>query len=154
MDQRMLYHRADRRDGGMNMDVRLKTVPYEIDGTKLMLCCSMNVLADLQEQGDLSQLLESSRTMRSYLQLLAAMINNAMREAGSEQRYTDVELGDRISFRDFRRDSGSVFDLLISAVRDDTSEQTDAPQPEHPGADEKNAVTSKDDGTASTLPGT
>lgn len=136
------------------MDVRLKTVPYEIDGQKLTLCCSMNVLADLQEQGDLSQLLESSRTMRSYLQLLAAMVNNAMREAGSEQRYTDVELGDRISFRDFRRDSGSVFDLLISAVRDDTPEQTDAPQPEQPEADEKNAVTSKDDGTALTLPGT
>lgn len=136
------------------MDVRLKTVPYEIDGQKLTLCCSMNVLADLQEQGDLSQLLESSRTMRSYLQLLAAMVNNAMREAGSEQRYTDVELGDRISFRDFRRDSGSVFDLLISAVRDDTPEQTDAPQPEQPEADEKNALTSKDDGTASTLPGT
>lgn len=136
------------------MDVRLKTVPYEIDGQKLTLCCSMNVLADLQEQGDLSQLLESSRTMRSYLQLLAAMVNNAMREAGSEQRYTDVELGDRISFRDFRRDSGSIFDLLISAVRDDTPEQTDAPQPEQPEADEKNAATSKDDGTASTLPGT
>lgn len=150
----MLYHRADGGDGGRLMDVRLKTMPYEIDGQKLTLCCNMDVLADLQEQsGELQELLESRRSMRSYLRLLAAMINSELRARGQDASYTDAELGRRIGFREFRKNSTDVFGLLISAVEADEPEdaETETAQPE---ADEKNAVTSRDDGAASTLPGT
>ena len=71
------------------MDCRLKTMPYEIDGHELTISCNMNVLADLQEQyGDVEELLDSERSMRSYLRLLAAMINNALREQGKAASYT------------------------------------------------------------------
>lgn len=126
------------------MGVRLKTMPYEIDGQKLTLCCNMDVLADLQEQnGELQELLESRRSMRSYLRLLAAMINSELRARGQDASYTDAELGRRIGFGEFRKNSGMVFGLLISAVEAD-----------EPEAAEKNAVASRDDGAASTLPGT
>lgn len=136
------------------MDVRLKTMPYEIDGQKLTLCCNMDVLADLQEQsGELQELLESRRSMRSYLRLLAAMINSELRARGQNTSYTDAELGRRIGFREFRKNSTDVFGLLISAVEADEPEGAEA-ETAQPEADEKNAVTSRDDGAASTLPGT
>ena len=136
------------------MDVRLKTMPYEIDGQKLTLCCNMDVLADLQEQsGELQELLESRRSMRSYLRLLAAMINSELRARGQDASYTDAELGRRIGFREFRKNSAAVFGLLISAVAADEPEDAEA-ETAQPEADEKNAVTSRDDGAASTLPGT
>lgn len=136
------------------MDVRLKTMPYEIDGQKLTLCCNMDVLADLQEQsGELQELLESRRSMRSYLRLLAAMINSELRARGQDASYTDAELGRRIGFREFRKNSTDVFGLLISAVEADEPEDAEA-ETAQPEADEKNAVTSRDDGAASTLPGT
>lgn len=136
------------------MGVRLKTMPYEIDGQKLTLCCNMDVLADLQEQsGELQELLESRRSMRSYLRLLAAMINSELRARGQDASYTDAELGRRIGFREFRKNSTDVFGLLISAVEADEPEDAEA-ETAQPEADEKNAVTSRDDGAASTLPGT
>ena len=136
------------------MDVRLKTMPYEIDGQKLTLCCNMDVLADLQAQsGELQELLESRRSMRSYLRLLAAMINSELRAMGQDASYTDAELGRRIGFREFQKNSGAVFGLLISAVEADEPEDAEA-ETAQPEADEKNAVTSRDDGAASTLPGT
>lgn len=136
------------------MDVRLKTMPYEIDGQKLTLCCNMDVLADLQEQsGELQELLESRRSMRSYLRLLAAMINSELRARGQDASYTDAELGRRIGFREFRKNSTDVFGLLISAVEADEPEGAEA-ETAQPEADEKNAVTSRGDGAASTLPGT
>lgn len=150
----VLYHRADGGDGGQLMDVRLKTMPYEIDGQKLTLCCNMDVLADLQEQsGELQELLESRRSMRSYLRLLAAMINSELRAKGQNASYTDTELGRRIGFREFRKNSADVFGLLISAVEADEPEDAEA-ETAQPEADEKNAETSRDDGAASTLPGT
>ena len=136
------------------MDVRLKTMPYEIDGQKLTLCCNMDVLADLQEQsGELQELLESRRSMRSYLRLLAAMINSELRAKGQNASYTDAELGRRIGFREFRKNSTDVFGLLISAVEADEPEDAEA-ETTQPEAAEKNAATSRDDGAASTLPGT
>lgn len=136
------------------MDVRLKTMPYEIDGQKLTLCCNMDVLADLQEQsGELQELLESRRSMRSYLRLLAAMINSELRARGQDASYTDAELGRRIGFGEFRKNSADVFGLFISAVEADEPEDAEA-EAAQPEADEKNAMTSRDDGAASTLPGT
>lgn len=138
------------------MDCRLNTMPYEIDGHKLTLRCNMNVLADLQEQyGDVEELLDSRRSMRSYLRLLAAMINNELREQGKAAAYTAEALGQRIGFREFRRTSGDVFALLVSSVIDpDAPEEAAQPEEKAPEENEKNAVTSGDDRTASTSPGT
>lgn len=137
------------------MDCRLNTMPYEIDGHKLTLRCNMNVLADLQEQyGDVEELLDSRRSMRSYLRLLAAMINNELREQGKAAVYTAEALGQRIGFREFRRTCGDVFDLLVSSVIDpDAPEEAAQPEEKAPEENEKNAVTSEDDRTASTSPG-
>ena len=136
------------------MDVRLKTMPYEIDGYKLTLSCNMDVLAELQAQdSDMEQLLESGRSMRNYLRLMAAMINSELRRQGVDAAYTDSELGRRISFREFRKNNHAVFGMLISAVVTDEPEDAE-PETAQPEADEKNAVTSRADGTASTLPGT
>lgn len=136
------------------MDVRLKTMPYEIDGHKLTLSCNMDVLAELQAQdSNLGQLLDDDRSMRNYLRLMAAMINSELRRQGVDATYTDGDLGRRISFREFRKNNHAVFAMLVSAVIVDDPEEAE-PKTEQPEADEKNAVTSKDDGAASTLPGT
>lgn len=136
------------------MDVRLKTMPYEIDGHKLTLSCNMDVLAELQAQdSNLKQLLDDDRSMRNYLRLMAAMINSELRHQGVDAAYTDGELGRRISFREFRQNNLAVFSMLVSSVVTDDPEEAE-PKTEQPEADEKNAVTSKDDGAASTLPGT
>lgn len=136
------------------MDVRLKTMPYEIDGHKLTLSCNMDVLAELQAQdSNLVQLLDGDRSMRNYLRLMAAMINSELRRQGVDATYTDGDLGRRISFREFRKNNHAVFAMLVSAVIVDDPEEAE-PKTEQPEADEKNAVTSKDDGAASTLPGT
>ncbi len=150
----VLHDRAYGSDGGGLMDVRLKTMPYEIDGHKLTLSCNMDVLAELQAQdSNLGQLLDGDRSMRNYLRLMAAMINSELRRQGVDAAYTDGDLGRRISFREFRKNNHAVFAMLVSAVIVDDPEEAE-PKTEQPEADEKNAVTSKDDGTASTLPGT
>ena len=145
------------------MDVRLKTMPYEIDGHKLTLSCNMDVLAELQTQdSNLGQLLDGDRSMRNYLRLMAAMINSELRRQGVDAAYTDGELGRRISFREFRQNNHAVFGMLVSSVVTDDPEEAEPkteqleaePKTEQPEAGEKNAVTSKGDGTASTLPGT
>lgn len=152
----VLHDRAYGSDGGGLMDVRLKTMPYEIDGHKLTLSCNMDVLAELQAQdSNLGQLLDGDRSMRNYLRLMAAMINSELRRQGVDAAYTDGDLGRRISFREFRRTSGDVFGLLVSSVIDpDAPEEAAQPEENAPEENEKNAVTSGDDRTASTSPGT
>ncbi len=136
------------------MDVRLKTMPYEIDGHKLTLSCNMDVLAELQAQdSNLEQLLDDDRSIRNYLRLLAAMINSELRHQGVDAAYTDGDLGRRISFREFQKNNHAVFAMLVSSVIFDDPEEAE-PKTEQPEADEKNAVTSEDDRTASTSPGT
>lgn len=156
MDRRVLHDRAYGSDGGGLMDVRLKTMPYEIDGHKLTLSCNMDVLAELQAQdSNLGQLLDGDRSMRNYLRLMAAMINSELRRQGVDAAYTDGDLGRRIGFREFRRTSGDVFGLLVSSVIDpDAPEEAAQPEENAPEENEKNAVTSGDDRTASTSPGT
>lgn len=113
------------------MDMRLKTMPYEIDGKSLTLSCNMNVLAELQEEyGDLMQFLETNRTMRSFLQLLAAMINDALDADGSDVRYTPDQLGRKLGWKEFRRCGTQVFDLFISSVISDSDRSSAAPNDE------------------------
>ena len=58
-------------------DVRLREVPFELDGRSYTLRCNMNVLADVQEayNGDLGPALSTRGTLRSALEFLAAMLN-------------------------------------------------------------------------------
>lgn len=58
-------------------DIRLREIPFELDGVKYTLRCNMNVLADVQEAygGDLTPALSMRGTLRSALEFLAAMLN-------------------------------------------------------------------------------
>ena len=58
-------------------DIRLREVPFELDGRRYTLRCNMNVLADVQEAygGDLTPALSMRGTLRSVLEFLAAMLN-------------------------------------------------------------------------------
>lgn len=105
------------------MDVRLKHMDYEIDGHSLRLVCNMNVLADLQEEcGDLMQLLETGRTMRSFLRILTAMVNDAMDAAGVDAHYTVRQMGRKAGWKEFRRIGDEVFSIFISAIINDGAE--------------------------------
>lgn len=72
-----------RRGAGMS-DVRLKKLPYELDGQQYTLRCNMNVLADVQEAygGDLAPALSTRGTLRSGLEFLAAMLNDDADQRG------------------------------------------------------------------------
>ena len=96
---------------------------------------------------------EMYRDMIRYADLLVGQLVEELRRQGVDAAYTDGDLGRRISFREFRKNNHAVFAMLVSAVIVDDPEEAE-PKTEQPEADEKNAVTSKDDGTASTLPGT
>ena len=58
-------------------DIRLREIPFELDGVKYTLRCNMNVLADVQEAygGDLTPALSMRGTFHSALEFLAAMLN-------------------------------------------------------------------------------
>ena len=123
------------------MDVRLKTVPYEYCGHKLNLCCNMNVLADLQEEGSLDALLDEKRSMRSFNMLMAAMINDAARADGVDLHVTHREFGRTSGWKDFAKLRSDIFGLLISAVADpDSGDESEG--------ETKNAQTSEDTATA------
>lgn len=59
-------------------DIRLREVPFELDGRHYTLRCNMNVLADVQEayNGDLGPALSKRGTLHSALEFLAAMLND------------------------------------------------------------------------------
>ena len=123
------------------MDVRLKTVPYEYCGHKLNLCCNMNVLADLQEEGNLDSLLDEKRSMRSFNMLMAAMINDAAYADGIDIHVTHMEFGRTNGWKEFAKMRSDIFGLLISAVADpDGGNESDG--------ETKNAQTSEDTATA------
>ena len=123
------------------MDIRLKTVPYEYCGHKLNLCCNMNVLADLQEEGSLDALLDGTKSLRSFNMLMAAMINDAADADGVDLHVTHREFGRTSGWKDFAKLRSDIFGLLISAVAD--------PDDGVESADEtKNAQTSEDAATA------
>lgn len=125
------------------MDIRLKTVPFEYAGHQLKLCCNMNVLAELQENGGIEPLLDESRSFRSFMRLLAAMVNEAADSAGIGLVVTDREIGRAVSWKEFRKMSGDVFGLLVAAI---VSPDEDAAEP-NKGAS-KNVETSEAAATA------
>lgn len=138
------------------MDVRLKEIPWRFDGRDWVLRCNNNVLAEVQELngGDLRPILSTKRTMRSVLQLLAAMLNDYADEQryfgadGQLITYTDKQLGRRLSLGAQNAIAPKVMELVIRAVQSDDAEDKDD------AATEKNAETRQEEAAVSTLPGT
>lgn len=111
------------------MDVTLRGKTYR-------LVCNMNVLADVQAQngGNLSGLLKSRETLRSSLQFLAAMVNEAADANGWPERYTAKELGRELTWPQFTDISSQIKALVAAAIvvpdsaSDGTGEDTEKKQ--------------------------
>lgn len=137
-------------------DIKPREVAWRFDGRDWVLRCNNNVLAEVQivNGGELSPILSTKRTMKSVLQLLAAMLNDyadEMRwtdEDGFAIRYTEKQLGRRLSFATQNRLSPDIMRMTILAVRDASGEAGETP------ADEKNAETRQEEAAVSTSPGT
>lgn len=132
------------------MDIRLKTLPFEYGGQKLQLCCNFNVLADLQSNGELEEMLDEKRSFRNFTRLLAAMINEAANAAGLELAVTDREIGREVNWKKFQRIKSDVFGLLFAAVLDpdDDGAEPDSGEAELPEEETKNAETKEAAATA------
>lgn len=119
------------------MDLRLKSVPYELDGKTYQLRCNMAVLMDVQEafDGDLTQALSRAHSMRGLLEFLAAMLNDYADEQGWTERWTARQLGRRYTWMDRAGLMDTIADLIHASLHADTAE---------PDADpEKNGETSQ-----------
>ena len=105
-------------------DIRLKTTKYTVAGKEYELRCNMNVLADVQEAngGDLAAALADSRSMKTALQLGAAMLNDCADANGWPERFTERQLGRLIPPKEIGKFSAIVTDLLYSALRADDEE--------------------------------
>ena len=59
-------------------DIKPREVAWRFDGRDWVLRCNNNVLAEVQEinGGDFGPILSRKRTLKSVLQLLAAMLND------------------------------------------------------------------------------
>lgn len=79
-------------------DIRLESMPFEINGKTYQLRCNMNVLCDVQEAfgGDFVAAMDGKNAMRSVLTFLSAMLNDYADEKGWEERYTAKSLGRQI----------------------------------------------------------
>lgn len=83
-------------------DVRLREVPFELDGRPYTLRCNMNVLADVQEAygGDMTPALSTRGTLHSSLEFLAAMLNE---DADLQGLFASGELPERFTARKLGR---------------------------------------------------
>ena len=119
------------------MDLRLKSVPYELDGKTYQLRCNMAVLMDVQEafDGDLTQALSRAHSMRGLLEFLAAMLNDFADEQGWTERWTARQLGRRCTWMDRTGLMDTIADLIHASLQTDTAETDTEP--------EKNGATSQ-----------
>lgn len=122
-------------------DIRLREVPFELDGRHYTLRCNMNVLADVQEayNGDLTPALNMRGTLRSVLEFLAAMLNEDADQRGLfepgvspegypcapelSRRFTAKQLGRKLKRSDIPM--SKIFALVqaeIAPKRDDAQE--------------------------------
>ena len=94
-------------------DFRLKSAQFEWRGEKINLCCTMYVLADVQEAygGDISRAFKGS-TMRATLTFLTAMINDA-----TDGDLTVREVGREIPISELGYISGVVLPLVTDALK-------------------------------------
>ena len=99
------------------MDIRLKTAPFEWEGTVYNLCCNMNVLADVQEafNGDLDAAVSQKSSLRGVLEFLAAMLNDASENIGASERFTARELGRKLPVARRVEVQKLVMDLFLAS---------------------------------------
>jgi hypothetical protein len=120
------------------MDIRLKTAPFEWEGTVYNLCCNMNVLADVQEafNGDLDAAVSQKSSLRGVLEFLAAMLNDASQNIGTSERFTARGLGRKLPVARRVEVQKLVMDLFLTSCAPVESAS------DHEGA-EKNEKTSQ-----------
>jgi len=76
-------------------DVRLKEIPFELEGKTFQLRCNFNVLADVTEEygGELPDPFDKATQLAVCRSFLAAMLNDFADEQGWPERYTPKALG-------------------------------------------------------------
>ena len=99
------------------MDIRLKTEKYTFDGREVVLCCNMNVLADVQEAygGDITKALGKGTT-KTILNFFAAMVNDYLDTIGETKSYTAKEVGRLLPPSQLRDISAMVMGLGILGI--------------------------------------
>lgn len=107
------------------MDIRLRTETFSVGGRDYTVACNMNVLADVQEwhNGDLVSALDGTATIRSALEFLAAMINDALDSAGESERFTARRLGRLIPAAELNSVTERVMALVYRSLEGDSSDE-------------------------------
>lgn len=129
-------------------DIKPREVSWRFDGRDWVLRCNNNVLAEVQivNGGNFGPVLSLKRTLKSVLQLLAAMLNDYadeqkwVDEKGFAITYTEKQLGRRLSYDTVDRLAPDVMRMTILAVNE--------------ADDEKKAETRQEEAAVSTSPGT
>lgn len=103
-------------------DIRLESIPFELQGKTYQLRCNMNVLADVQEEygGDLGAAINEASPIRSVLHFLAAMLNDYAEEQGWPERFSHRQLG-RIFPNAKKIPAADVMRLVTTALVPDTT---------------------------------
>ena len=114
-------------------DIRLKELPFELEGKTYMLRCNMNVLADVQEayEGNIGDALGGRGTYKSLLHFLAAMLNDYADDMGWEERWTAKQLGRRYALYQLPKDE--LMQLITGGIIPDTKEDITAEEPAETG---------------------
>lgn len=110
-------------------DIRLKREPFEFEDKTYMLCCNMNVLADVQSAfgGDISRALSGKATAATFLEFLTAMLNDYAEEQGWPL-LTRREVGRKLPPARLNEMRDTVMPLVLSSLKSEASE----PEPETP----------------------
>lgn len=111
--------------------VKMREIPFELDGKRYMLRCNMNVLADVQEEydGDFMESLNGKKAMKGILVFLAAMLNDYADEMGWPERFTAKQLGRRLHQEEVP--GVKIMALVTEAVLPRVKEKNqEAPEPD------------------------
>lgn len=111
--------------------VKMREIPFELDGKRYMLRCNMNVLADVQEEydGDFMESLNGKKAMKGILVFLAAMLNDYADEMGWPERFTAKQLGRRLHQEEVP--GMKIMALVTEAVLPRVKEKNqEAPEPD------------------------
>lgn len=98
-------------------DIRLRSVPFELEGKTYQLRCNFNVLADVTAEygGELPDPLDPAVRLTVCRSFLAAMLNDYADEMGWPERYEPKALG-RMLGADAAVLLQTVTPLVVSAV--------------------------------------
>lgn len=111
--------------------VKMREIPFKLDGKRYRLRCNMNVLADVQEEydGDFMESLNGKKTMKGILVFLAAMLNDYADEMGWPERFTAKQLGRRLHQEEVP--GVKIMALVTEAVLPRVKEKNqEAPEPD------------------------